>query len=110
MKQVYIAQHPLDAHFVVGLLQSEGIVAVVRGESLFGVRGEVPATTETSPSVWIVDDSQFAQARSLVLTYSRGEMPAHAHGTSWRCPQCGEHLEPQFTVCWQCGRVRENTT
>ena len=109
MKQVYIAQHPLDAHFVAGLLQTEGIAAVVRGESLFSVRGEVPATTETSPSVWVVDDTQFAQARSLVLAYSRGEMPSRAQGTAWQCPQCGEYLEPQFTACWQCGGLRTNT-
>jgi hypothetical protein len=21
----------------------------------------------------------------------------------WRCPGCGEHLEPQFSGCWKCG-------
>jgi hypothetical protein len=25
----------------------------------------------------------------------------------WKCPKCGEQLEPQFTTCWKCGTPRE---
>jgi hypothetical protein len=24
----------------------------------------------------------------------------------WTCPQCGERIEGQFGVCWQCGAER----
>ena len=47
MKQVFVAQHPAEAHFVKGLLEADGIRAEVQGESLFGVRGEAPATPGT---------------------------------------------------------------
>lgn len=106
MKRVYVARHPLEAHLVKGLLDAEGIEAFVRGEDLFGARGEVPVTSETCPSVWIVDDDLFEKAEEFVLAYSRGQVPARAKSRSWRCPRCDELLEPQFTECWQCGATR----
>ena len=30
-----------------------------------------------------------------------------AGAAPWRCRQCGEALEAQFTACWQCGAVRD---
>ena len=47
MKQVFVAQHHAEAHFVKGLLEADGIRAEVQGESLFSVRGEAPATPGT---------------------------------------------------------------
>ncbi|WP_422393282.1 DUF7577 domain-containing protein [Mycetohabitans endofungorum] len=25
----------------------------------------------------------------------------------WHCPRCGERLEAQFTLCWQCDTPRD---
>ena len=25
----------------------------------------------------------------------------------WKCPQCGEDIEGQFTQCWNCNAVRD---
>ena len=108
MRKVHIAQHPPEAHFVKGLLEAQGIAALVRGEALFGVRGEAPLTPETCPSVWVVEDTQFNEARELVLAYTRGEDLSLPRTSSWQCPRCREHLEPQFTECWQCGASRPN--
>ena len=27
---------------------------------------------------------------------------------TWVCPKCKEQMEGQFTVCWNCGTVRDN--
>lgn len=40
VKQVFVAQHPTEAYLVQGLLEANGIVAEVHGESLFSARGE----------------------------------------------------------------------
>jgi hypothetical protein len=40
--------NPTDAHLLKGLLESEGIEAVVQGEFLWIARGEVPITTDTA--------------------------------------------------------------
>jgi len=106
MQQVYLAADPADAHLVKGFLESHGIEAIVRGETLFALRGEVPLTADTLPTVWIVDDGAVARARELLDEYHRSRAPGSDKGRPWRCPKCGEQLEPQFTNCWQCGATR----
>jgi hypothetical protein len=27
----------------------------------------------------------------------------------WRCPNCGEQIEPEFEVCWKCGTAQDGT-
>ena len=108
MKKVYIAKHPTEAHMIKGLLESYGISCEVRGEALFGVRGEVPMTADTLPSVWLYDDDDFEKARAIVADYDKGDKD-HAPGkSSWKCKKCGEVLEPQFTECWNCGAKRSH--
>jgi hypothetical protein len=34
------------------------------------------------------------------------EAPPAPTGGPWKCPKCGEELEPQFGSCWKCGTVR----
>jgi hypothetical protein len=29
-------------------------------------------------------------------------------GKPWKCPKCGEMLEPQFISCWKCGISRKD--
>ena len=106
MKRVYIAANPADAHLVKGILEGENIEAVVQGEYLFNIRGEVPVTPETSPSVWVVNESDYERALEVLSALRVGERPLHQDGAEWRCGQCGEMNGPQFTQCWQCGKDR----
>jgi hypothetical protein len=103
VQQVFVAQHPTEAHFIRGLLEAAGIHALVRGESLFSVRGETPATVDTLPSVWVGDDE--ADRAREVIDQRRGAATDDADGP-WTCPQCGEQVEAQFTECWRCGASR----
>jgi hypothetical protein len=100
MKKIFVAQHPAEAHLVRGALASSGIEAWVMGESLFSVRGETPITPDTLPSVWVADEDE-ERARSVLdeVRQSAG------NGTSltWICRRCGERVEPQFAMCWNCG-------
>ncbi len=107
MKKVFVARNPTEAHLLKGLLELEGIRAQVRGEALWGAMGELAITEDTLPSVWIEEDILMGQAMKIV---SRFEMGLGSHGvigSLWRCPKCGEMLEPQFTNCWQCGADRK---
>jgi hypothetical protein len=108
MKQVFNAEHPAEAHTVRTLLEEAGIPAEVSGESLFGLRGMVGMTEGTLPSVWIYEDGQKEAALAVVAAYqaSRASAPAAEAGDSWQCPKCGEMLEGQFGVCWQCHAER----
>ncbi len=105
MKKVYIAKNPADAHLLRGLLEGANIEVEVRGEFLYGVRGEVPITEDTCPSVWVMEDSDYDRAMELVSTFREGE-PLIPEGTgSWYC-SCGEENENPFTECWSCGKAR----
>ena len=107
MKKVYAAINPVDAHLVKGVLEGERISAEVRGEFVFGMRGEIPITPDTCPSVWILDDSDYDKAMALVATFSEPAQVGSCTGEVWRCA-CGEDNERQFTECWNCGTARNN--
>ena len=66
MKRVHVASDPVEAQFVKAFLESAGIAAVVRGEHLFALRGGLPMTAETLPSVWIEDEEDLEQAQRLL--------------------------------------------
>lgn len=106
MKKVYIAQNPPDAHFVAGILQEHGISCEVLGEDLWSARGALSVSPDTLPAVWIRDDDKFEQAQKLVRQYENKTLNATAGDNPWKCPNCGEEIEAQYTDCWQCGTSR----
>jgi hypothetical protein len=52
------------------MLEAAGLAAEVRGESLWGTRGETPLGPETLPTVWVLDDTEAPEAMRLVKEYS----------------------------------------
>jgi hypothetical protein len=103
MKQIHAARHAAEAYLVRGFLLSHGISAEVRGEFLTGGFGELPADV---CSVWITDDTQYAQASELIGAFLSGRFARMYSGEGWTCAQCGEKLEGQFTQCWNCGAAK----
>jgi len=106
MEKVYIAMNPTDAHLVRGLLESEGIKADVQGEFLWTARGEVPITTDTAPSVWVIDEADYERAMEIVKGFQSSEGMSGPDMGQWRCINCNETNEGQFTECWHCGDSR----
>ena len=106
MKRIHTAHDPTEAHLVKGLLEADGIEAIVQGEHLFPLRGSLPVTADTNPSVWVVNDMDFDQGRTIAQAYDRGARASQTPAPHWHCPQCGEELEGQFTACWKCGAIR----
>ena len=102
MKKVYSS----DSYFLVGhlrqMLESQHIKCIAKNEFLQGGAGELPPT-ECWPELWIAEDFQYDKAKELV----EGFLASSAEiGAEWRCPECGEHLDGQFTACWHCGADR----
>lgn len=106
MKKLYSAMNPTEAHLLRGVLESEGIEAIVRGEFLWTARGEVPLTTDTAPSVWVVNDEDYEQAMEIVVEFKAPENAAGSENKDWKCDKCNETNEGQFTECWNCGASR----
>ncbi len=104
MQQVFQARHPTEAYLAKGILENEGIIAEIRGESLFMARGEGPA--DMFPTLWVIDE-EAERARALLREFNKPQADdAAAAGGSWKCANCGEMLEAQFTTCWNCGAER----
>jgi hypothetical protein len=104
MKVIYRAADLAEAEIVRGLLAAERIDAVVHGGSLTPLRGMIPMTSDTSPTVCILDDAQLEAAEQVLRRYhEQRQDPTEA--PAWTCT-CGEEIEPQFTECWSCGRSR----
>lgn len=106
MRQIYSAEHPTEAYMIKGMLEAQGIECEVRGDVLFGARGELPLTPETAPSVWVVEEKRYKDARRFIERYELANAGKLDSGEKWSCSTCGETLEEQFTHCWKCGRPR----
>lgn len=91
---------------IKGMLEAQGIECEVRGDVLFGARGELPLTPETAPSVWVVEEKRYKDARRVIQRYELANAGKLSSGEKWSCSTCGETLEEQFTHCWKCGRPR----
>lgn len=114
MKHVYSGRDEMDAHFVKGLLEQEGIEARVMGAALESAFSTLPLSDKSLPSVWVLDDDE-PRARVIVDQYRQVDA-ANANDTNdvnedaprptWKCPNCGQDVEEQFTQCWNCGHER----
>lgn len=99
--KIFVASNPTDAHILCELLKQTGIACDVRGEALFGLRGELPLNEDTAPYIWLYDVSRVIEAQRIIDDYLR---PANDLGAdSWQCQHCGEMNEAQYGACWRCG-------
>jgi hypothetical protein len=127
MVKVFSARDPAEAHLVKALLEGHGIIAVVHDEA-----GSLGRYCHSSPSVWVVEETDGERAAHVIATEHGPPNPTHCQncgynlwglpeprcpecgkpftrldaGPSWVCPQCGEECEGQFAQCWNCGQDR----
>ena len=102
MKQIYSARDEIDAELVKNALADAGIESVVQSGGLSIVLGAIPVTESTLPSVWVRDED-VERAKKALAEFQHPEIP---QGGPWKCPKCGEMIDPQFTACWNCGTAR----
>lgn len=95
MIKIHAAPNSAEIQNLANVLEGQGITCQIRGEERRMALGEVPPH-ECWPELW-VDDDRAAEAREIVAAAATTDQPG------WTCPNCGEVLEGQFDVCWQCG-------
>ena len=111
MRHVYTGRDEMDAHFVKGLLEQEGIAAVVAGENLEAVWSTLPLSATSPPGVYVPDEAE-ERAALIVRDYQQVDRANAQPGVedapraTWKCGNCGEAVEEQFTECWSCGHSR----
>ena len=101
----------MDAHFVKGLLEQEGIQAVVTGENLESAWSTLPLSATSLPGVY-VNEADEERATLIIRDYQQvdrtnaEETVEDAPRPTWKCVNCGEAVEEQFSECWKCGHAR----
>jgi hypothetical protein len=105
LTKLYIAENAIDGHMLKGLLEQEGIPAVVRGDDVVPLQGGTLFRMETRPSVWVLDDERLPRARELAADFGHRAPSSEERPAPWTC-RCGETSEAQFTECWRCRRLR----
>ena len=114
MRHVYTGRDEMDAHFVKNLLQQEGIEAVVTGENLVNAIGTLPLSDKSLPGVY-VNEADEERAMLIVRDYEQvdrvnaEDAVEDAPRPTWKCANCGEAVEEQFSECWNCGHARPDS-
>lgn len=83
---------------IKNILENNGIESVVKGDKRYSGIGELPPT-ECWIELWLIDESKKEEAAKLIDKINNEKQ----EGEKWKCPKCGELLEPQFEICWNCG-------
>ena len=100
MKRVYAEPAPIFIHQLKDLLEEKGIVAIIKNEFLSGGVGELPPT-EVWPELWVMSKDDEEPAKRIVDQFIQcsQEKPQN-----WVCGKCGQNIEGQFNICWNCGQ------
>ena len=105
MRCVHETPNRTTAHLLRGALEAAGVPAVVQGEHLAPLQGELPAGAAAQYRVCILDSEQEPIAERLVESWFE-ERRGLERGVPWTCTGCGEQHETQFAACWKCGGER----
>ncbi|MES9843951.1 MAG: DUF2007 domain-containing protein [Candidatus Sedimenticola sp. PURPLELP] len=101
MKKLYEARDRIEAQMLRDYLADHHIESVVLGDYLSGAAGDLPAIQ--FPAVWVVEADDYPRGRQLIKQF-------HTLGRdvedAWHCPECGETVDPQFNICWNCGKPK----
>lgn len=95
----------MDADMVKLYLEGNGISAWLDDEGI-GTWAPHYASAGGVMAVKVrVADSDIDQAKELLKQMNNAD--ERIRPTPWKCPQCGEEIEGQFTQFWNCNTVRD---
>lgn len=103
-RRLYRASSLPEAHLLSGLLEAEGIRALVKNELLAGAIGELPMMA-TLPEVWLVRGSDEPRAAKVLDAFR--ERSRSKLGADVACPACGTENPSNFELCWKCRQPLE---
>lgn len=98
MIKVYSAQFLAPVANMRNVLKMYQIESNITGEYLSAVVGEVPPI-EVWPQLW-VSEQDFERAKKII---EEGIKDSPDTPELLICPKCGEEVEDQFAMCWNCG-------
>lgn len=98
MKKFYSNDNVAMVWHVKNMLEQQGIDVLVKNDKLYSIAGEVPVT-ECMPEVWVKNALHYQYAEQLIAEMESSEQEP---SPAWLCTSCGEMIEGNFGVCWNC--------
>jgi hypothetical protein len=99
-----------NGNLVKGALENAGIEASVVGDHLQMAVGDLPLGWPVSPRVWVrAPDAQPAHALIEHWQANRLQPESVSPAPPWTCPKCGETVDADFDLCWNCQHDRVAT-
>lgn len=105
IKAIYSSEHLFLVNHMKELIESYGIECLIKNSYLAGGAGELPPT-ETWPRLYVLNDEDFARAMQLVEA-ELARMKTVSDNGNWQCPHCGEDVDANFVLCWNCGYAND---
>jgi len=100
--KVYSSPNLAMVTHLKNILATHEIASHVRGEFRGAAVGEIPPI-ECWPELWILEESQAEEAKKII----KKALESSSENTeTWKCSNCKEEIESQFTACWKCGSNR----
>ena len=105
MKRIFTSPHLWECDQLRMHLSSANIAAEMRNEfgQSIGLGGMIGgAAGFVWPEVWVRDEDYEKAADVLRIRKAKIESSTSANVPPWKCPMCGESIEGEMAVCWNC--------
>jgi len=102
---IYQAENQIDAQLALDCLLANGFEAIIKGSYLSGAVGELAATGLVA--VWLLDATKEDDAKKIIVQF---ESHKQFEPLARECSGCGETIEGNFEICWNCGAELPVTT
>jgi len=97
MLRVYTGEVLALVEIMKEVLRMNNIDSYIKNQYLSGAAGEIPPH-ESWPQLWVADQD-FKRAK-IIIEEAQRDSPESQEMLI--CSTCGEEIEGQFAVCWNC--------
>ncbi|MBI3865491.1 MAG: DUF2007 domain-containing protein [Planctomycetia bacterium] len=104
---VYCARNLIEAEFLKNILADAGIESRVIGDAAVILAGMLQ-NDEGVPCLW-VRRSDESRARGILTDFEQRRNGPHSDNdppATWKCSACGELVDDEFDLCWNCQNPR----
>ncbi len=101
--EIEVFINEINAEIAKGLLAENGIRSKILKDDCGGLEPQLQLTQGVHLSVPFGDVEEAKKLLKPQQETSQDEQEDSVGLQTWKCSECGEQLEIQFTSCWNCG-------
>lgn len=106
MQRLYQPRDRIEAQLLCDFLDRHRIGVVILGDYLSGAAGGLPV--DIGPTLWVVEDADLERGRELLGRFQADAL-RRSDAATWNCAGCGESVDGDFDLCWNCGQACAET-